>query len=304
MRHRPAAILALLWPAALTTALGAAEQAIVLDRPERVGGLATISASCRSQQHRSVQFDERKPQAEIIDFMVDFAGEREVLAVSAQGQAVRLRLTVARLIRTVAGNPPLVMLPAGTQLVADYAGGHSVFRDGEAKELLAPIQQALRLALDLGDSTPLQDAAFGSAQRRSPGEQWAIRPVPAARLLADLRIIVDPAALSGTAAFAELVPGPEREQQRITATLAFSSFTVPALSADLTVTSSAGTLALDRLYPSDPALALTGEKLLLKESLAAQGKTQLNGHERLMAITMELEQNNEFHLTPHDPVPH
>ncbi len=304
MRIRPAALLTLLLP--FPAAAGAAELNIVLDRPERPGALATIIASCRSQQHRSIQLGGQPLQAQLVDYTVDLAGEREVLAVSAQGQPTRLRFTVASLTRTVAGKPALAMLPAGAQLVAEAAGGNAVFRDAEAKELPEAVQQALRMVLDTGDGTPLQDPALGSAQARAPGERWAISPVPAARLLAGLRIIVDPAKLNGSAAFSELVdePGPRPAQQlRITATLAFSDFTVPALAPGLAVTRSAGTLALDRRYPADPALAMTSEQRLLTESLAAQGRIQQNGAESAMAITMELEQRNELRLTPHGPAP-
>jgi hypothetical protein len=311
MRIRPAAVLALLPPilgVVLGATLGAAEQPIVLDRPEQVGGLSTISASCRSLQHRSMQVDERPPLPQVVDFTVSLAAEREVLAVSAQGQPTRLRLTVASLTRTTVGKPVVVMLPAGAQLVAEHRGGYAVFHDNDAKELQEPVQQALRLVLDLGDGTPLQDQALGSAKPRSPGEQWAISPVPASRWLADLRLLVDPAKLSGSTVFSDLVPGtgPSSggEQLHLTATLAFSGFTVPALSPGLTVTSSAGTLALDRLYPHDPALPMTAEKRLLKESLAAQGKSQQNGVEHGLAITIELEQSNDFRLTAHGPAPH
>jgi len=298
---RPATVLALLLPAILTARGGAADQAIVLDRPERVGALATISASCRSQQQRSIQLEGQQPLAQNLDYQITLVGEREVLAVSSAGQPTRLRLTVARFERTVAGKPSLVMLPPGAQLVAEHAGGHALFRDGDGKELTEPVQQALRLVLEVGDGTPLQDPALGSAQRRSPGEQWAISPVPAARLLADLLIIVDPARLSGSAALSEVVPGTDHQQLRITATLAFNAFTVPALPTGLAVTSSAGTLALDRLYPDDPTLPMASEKRELKESLAAQGRALMSGSERTMAISIELSQSNELLLTPHHP---
>jgi hypothetical protein len=303
MRIRPAAVLALLLPAIIAPALPAADQAIVLDRPEQIGAVATISASCRSQQHRGIQLAGRPIQAEDIDVQYSFAGEREVLAVSAQGQPTRLRLTVNRFERTVAGKPVVIMLPPSAQLVAERAGGHSVFRDGNAKELHEVVQQALRMVLVIGDGTPIQDQALGSAQPRAVGEQWAISPVPAARLLADLLLIVDPAKLSGSAARGELAPGSGGQQLRLTATLAFTDFTVPALAPTLTVTSSAGTLALDRLYPADPTQPMTSEKRLLKEHLAAQAKVQANGSPG-MAISIELEQANELLLTPHEPAAH
>ncbi len=311
MRMRPAVILArapvlaaaLLVAVLPLAALPAADQPLVLDRPAHVGERTGISASCRSQQHRGIAVDAQPAKAQEVDFTVAFTGEREVLAVSAQGQPTRLRLTVASLTRTVSGKPALVMQPAGAQLVAEAAGGGTEFRDGDGKELPEAVEQALRLVLDLGDGTPLHDQALGSAQPRAVGEQWAISPVPAARLLAGLRILVDPAMVSGNAAVAAREPGPAPGQEllRITAALAFSAFTVPALPAGLAVTRSAGTLALERRYPGDPALPLLGETRLLSESLAAQGTVQQNGGEHALAITMELVQTNELHLVPHDP---
>jgi hypothetical protein len=305
MGIRPAAVLALL--PVLAAALGAADQRIVLDRPERVGDQATISTSCRSRQHRSITFDQQPAHVEDIDYTVALSGEREVLAVSAQAQATRLRVTVASLTRTPSGRPALTMLKAGAQLVAEWTAGHAAFRDGDGKELPEQVQQALRLVLDLGDGTPLQDRALGSAQPHAPGDQWAIDAVAAARLLASQRILVDPSGLTGSAAFSALVPGtgtgtsPEQEQLRITATLAFHGFTVPALPAGLAVSSSSGTLALDRLYPLDPALPMSGETRLLTEHFAAAGRGQQDGAEHSMALTMELEQRNELHLAPHAP---
>ncbi len=296
MRLRAALITALALTAPGLAAENAVSPALVLDRPAHVGEHSTITASCHSHQHRSIQIEAREPMVQDIDYSILFAGEREVLAVGAQGQPTRCRLHVTRCERTVTGQAALVMVDAGTQLMLDARSGQAVFSDAQGKEFIEQVQQALRLVLDRTDEGEPQDQALGSAHGHAAGERWAINPVPAARLLAGLRLVVDAEHLSGSAGY-RLAEGAGAPAALDFATnLAFSAFTVAALSPGLKVTTSSGTLAIERRYPADPALPLILERRTLTESLQAQGTSSATGNEHAMAIAMELTQSNELSI--------
>ena len=160
-------------PAASAASAGAADYAIKLDVPAKVGDKADLVASGSKKQQAATTVAGAAPivRSEAFDYQLE--GLIETLAVDAKGRETKVSLTVAKATRTDAGQT-VDIVPAGTVVRIESNGG-GITITVTPSNVIVPIEavavfEAAGLVNTSGGAG--NDEIFGTGSRQKVGASW------------------------------------------------------------------------------------------------------------------------------------
>lgn len=278
---------------------------IRLDRRTPVGARFDITASGTLKQTGVILSDGHEvpiPNAPVADLSIDFAARARTDAVDPRGKPTRITYTLdhctIRATDGPTGGNERHLGDPGTVIVATLHGKQTDFQtDGhplDAQALLA-LRSILSLPVGNGD-----DAAFGSALPRRPGNTWTADPHLAAQDLAQKGITIDPAHVRAATTFTGLQLDGETLCESIRVDVSASNFQLPrnpAAPPGFRTTRTVMLAEMVGLYPQDldqPRLAES--RTMTLDTYMSRPPTTAAG--RPMVVRFRQQRTMTLHRTP------
>jgi hypothetical protein len=251
----------------LNSMASALDYEVKIVRLAKVGERYGLVATGIQEQHITMTINGQKtpPRDQVMN--VALTAKAEVLAVSAGGREMKSSFTVDKLTNTE-GAKVTDVLPAGTVIVAEQAGGKTKFQVAGAPatpELAEVLDQVIRME---SDQSTNDDLFFGTKERKKVGDSW---PVDAKTGAADLGekcgLKIDPANISGTTTLVEVLP----TGMRVVVKMAMKDVGIP-LPPGMVVTSSVFSAEVIDVLPVDTSKRAVSSSMSMEGKVVYEGK--------------------------------
>lgn len=261
---------------------------IKLTRSEKVGDKYHLQA----RGVRSL-YDQASAQGKIVGrtnlLTVDLDANVQVLEVDAKGQEEKLSLTVLKCTAATNGIPKS-LFTNGAIIIARQHNGNDTF-EVDGKAVAAKAADALQTVISLGGFAGDDDASFGTATPRAPGESW---PIASSALLSGAKTSdapFEPKDLTGQTQLSAVTQIEGVPCLDIVANATSTNFTMPK-KAGLSVREGRLEINYEGFFPTN-----TSERLL-KESFSAKFSLQADqqGPKGLISRNVMFEQSTERQL--------
>jgi hypothetical protein len=264
---------------------------IRLNRPTAVGNRYRLTSTASDEQSANAKVDGQPARSQRELIAAELIADVEVLAVTPKGRESKVSLTIEKFTRTDPQGGEL--LPPGSTVVAEYAGGKTTFAVGGA-----PAARNVARAFEVAgitmhdDNKPGDDDIFGTAGRKKVGDTWEINTALAVAELAKTGVKVEAVKPNGSATVAELTKANGLPVVRIDATLAMDGI-APPLPPGVTIQKSAFKATFSGLFPTD----LTKPRQQESQTLDLQIEASGDRDGRLVEMSMVKKTSRETKMT-------
>lgn len=252
-----------------------------MQRPVKVGEKFQTTVAAKDVQEMSVTANGNPVKSEKKDLSVGFNGKVEILETDAKGRAVKISVTVEKLLKNEAGVSS-ELAPKGAVILASLDGRKQVYQiDGMPAR--ADIAKALDLAFTLKHSGVTDDDIFGTSEKKKVGESWSMNSALAKTDLAESSgLKVED--LSGKVTFDGIVHRADGEALKLSAAMVMKA--LPPLPPNFVVDQSTGEVRMEGEFPVDVTVQRPSESMRIKMTIAAHGETP-NGDKIRLSVRTE-----------------
>jgi hypothetical protein len=225
---------------------------------------------------------------------ISLTATAEVLVAGAVGSECKTRFVVERLEEVANGMRTELLVP-GAVVVAERKGmGMAYEIDGRLTGGAVGHALASLINLDVPEVS-LDDAVFGTKERKKIGETWSINPdALAADLSTRIHAPTEAKDVSGTVTLAEALPEGLKFTSQFQATnLKFT------LGPKMTVSEGSLTLSAWSIFPTDPTRRPPRKVMTFTMTVAGSGEQ--DGRQMVMVMTVRNAQDYSFSALPSAP---
>lgn len=292
----PARTIALLLTLTPVLLLAAEDYPINLSARAFVGERYAVSCTVTTAQRILVKFDgqDLAPQEE--NRSISLTATAEVLVAGAVGSECKTRFVIGTLSEVANGMRRELLMP-GAVVVAERRGvGMAYEVDGRLAESAVSQALAALINLELPEAS-LDEAVFGTKERKKVGDTWSINPAPLAIHLSErMNAPTEVKDISGTVTLAEALP------EGLKFTTQFHATNVKfALGPSMTVSDGGLTLNSWGIFPVDPTRRPL--RKVMTFDMTVTGSGEQDGRQMEMVMTVRNMQDYAFNALPPTPAP-
>jgi hypothetical protein len=273
----------------LSASLHAADQyELRMFRPNKVGSRMAVTGSFAEDRKTEIKTDGKLLREEEVKMDVDYAFEREVLAVSQEGRITSQRLKLLKLTGQMNGKPA-DQVSAGDSIVVTREGTtQKITVNGEAatKEQENLVKGWGKVSSANGATN--DDDLFGAQRKVSVGEEWPVNAVAVAKQAEEMRMPgLKPEAAKGSVKFLEITSEEGKPCLRIHGKFSIDGKGM-AMPNGMTVSEMSAIGEAESAFPVDVAEPiLPWEKIAGKMRVVGAGEVERNGQKIKVEVVSE-----------------